>query len=101
MASYCNEFYTLLECNGDIGSNKYPLRLRASALKKEYPQGFLPCGYVVPRRRIELRTHGFSVHCSTGLSYLGVSVIVVNAGKLSSSHAALTCTTDKYGSKRA
>ena len=38
----------------------------------------------MPRPRIELGTHGFSVHCSTELSYLGVKVIVSKAGELSS-----------------
>ena len=35
---------------------------------------------LVPRRRIELRTRGFSVHCSTRLSYLGQPVTILAQG---------------------
>ena len=40
--------------------------------RNENRPGDFPSGrFVVPRARLELATHGFSVHCSTELSYLG------------------------------
>jgi hypothetical protein len=39
---------------------------------KKHPDELTVSGLImVPRARLELATHGFSVHCSTGLSYLG------------------------------